>query len=211
MKHPQILDVYEKLYAAYGPQHWWPGDSPWEICVGAVLTQNTNWNNVERAIIRLKQAGPMSPETVINMTDGELEEAIMPSGFFRLKTRRLRAATAWWLENTAEDRPLWHGRDLSTFRRDLLAVNGVGPETADSILLYCFGLPTFVIDAYTRRIAERHLGIKDVADYHRLQSVFMDNLPGDVKIYNEYHALLVKAAKETCRKTACNSGCVLAN
>ena len=211
MKHPVILEAYERLYSTYGPQHWWPGDTPWEVCVGAVLTQNTNWGNVEKAIVRLKQAGELTPQFIAAMPDAALEEAIMPSGFFRLKTKRLRAVTGWWLTNTAEERPLWHGRDLARFRQDLLAVNGVGPETADSILLYCFNLPVFVIDAYTRRLAERHMGLGEIGDYHRLQQLFMDNLPPEAGIYNEYHALLVRAAKETCRKGGCTGKCILKN
>ena len=211
VKLPQIFAAYERLYAAYGPQYWWPGDSPWEIGVGAVLTQNTSWNNVEKAIVRLKTSGPMVPETVVSMTDADLEDAILPSGFFRLKTRRLRAFTAWWQSNTVADRPFWNGRGLPEFRRDLLAVNGIGPETADSVLLYCFDLPVFVIDAYTRRLAERHLGLGPVGDYHLLQQRFTENLPSDVRLYNEYHALIVRAAKESCRKNGCNDKCLLKN
>ncbi|MDD3119005.1 MAG: hypothetical protein PHQ27_07495 [Victivallales bacterium] len=211
MRQPQLLAAYEQLHAAYGPQHWWPGDSPWEIGIGAVLTQNTSWTNVEKAIAALKASGPLTPAVMAAMTDAELETAIMPSGFFRLKTRRLRAFTAWWQSNTAADRPVWNGRNLPEFRRDLLAINGIGPETADSILLYCFNLPVFVIDAYTRRLAERHFGLGRIDDYHHLQQIFMDNLPTDPAIYNEYHALIVRAAKEGCRKSGCNAECVLKN
>jgi len=211
VKNPAIPQAYKLLYAEYGPQHWWPGDTPWEVCVGAVLTQNTNWTNVEKAIVRLKQTGPLTPQFIQSMTDAELEYAIMPSGFFRLKTTRLRAVTSWWLANTAADRPLWRGRDLQQFRHDLMEVNGVGPETADSILLYCFDLPIFVIDAYTRRLAERHLGLGEIDDYHQLQQIFMNNLPVESEIYNEYHALIVRAAKETCRKSGCGEKCVLKN
>jgi len=210
MTRSLVLNTYELLYASYGPQYWWPGESPWEICVGAVLTQNTNWTNVEKAIVRLKAAGPLTPQQIIGMSDTALEEAIMPSGFFRLKNRRLRAVTHWWLEHVADDRPQWRGRSLTEYRRDLLLVNGVGPETADSILLYCFDLPVFVIDAYTRRIASRHLGAdrETVADYHQLQRFFTDALPVDARLYNEYHALLVRLAKECCRKSGCRNACL---
>lgn len=204
-----ILKAYELMLRAYGPQHWWPGDSPWEICVGAVLTQNTNWLNVEKAIGRLKSAGALSPEAVMSLSRDDLEEAIMPSGFFRLKAERLLAVTCWWLANTVDDSPNWRGRDLEAFRDDLLAVKGVGPETADSILLYCFDLPCFVIDAYTRRIGARHLGLDGTLEYHRLRRIFTEALPSDPGIYNEYHALLVRTAKEACRKGQCMDCCPL--
>jgi len=205
-----LTAAYDEMYEAYGPQYWWPGDSPWEICVGAVLTQNTNWGNVEKAIALIKQANALDPEVIIDMPRADLEDAIRPSGFFRLKADRLLSVTRWWFDNVDEnDRPVWKGRGLEEYRRDLLAVKGVGPETADSILLYCFDLPTFVIDAYTKRIVSRHFGISADIDYHKLQKIFMDNLPVDPVLYNEYHALIVRAAKEHCRKNVCEPGCPL--
>lgn len=209
-----IIDAYSRLLAFYGPQHWWPGETPWEICTGAVLTQNTNWTNVEKAILALKRAEALCPRLVLSMPVAELEMLIQPSGFFRIKSVRLREAAAWWLENVdAADEPIWRGRSLEIFRRDLLAVKGIGPETADSILLYCFELPVFVIDAYTRRIAIRHLGIAaaDKLEYHQLQRLFTEALPCDPQLYNEYHALLVRMAKDYCRKSVCLDGCPLGN
>lgn len=209
-----IGEAYRRLYRAYGPQHWWPGETPWEICTGAVLTQNTSWTNVEKAIAGLKQEDALCPRRTLDIDAAELERLLQPSGFFRIKTVRLREAARWWLDNVdADDRPIWRGRSLSEFRRDLLAVKGIGPETADSILLYAFNQPVFVIDAYTRRIAVRHLGMAtaDRMDYHALQQVFMAALPSDAQLFNEYHALLVKMAKEHCRKAICRSGCPLNN
>ncbi len=210
MNRELLIAAYDVMYKAYGPQHWWPGDTPWEICVGAVLTQNTNWGNVEKAIALIKQANALDPNVIIDMPRADLEEAIRPSGFFRLKADRLLEVTRWWFDNVDKnDQPVWKGRGLEEYRCDLLAVKGVGPETADSILLYCFDLPTFVIDAYTKRIFSRHFGISPDIDYHELQKIFMNNLPVDPVLYNEYHALIVRAAKEHCRKNACEADCPL--
>ncbi|MBN2642422.1 MAG: hypothetical protein JXR78_12275 [Victivallales bacterium] len=209
MKGKFLLKIYEELLRVYGHQHWWPGDTPWEICVGAVLTQNTSWTNVEKAIARLKTANALKPDAVLRLSRAELEDALMPSGFFRIKADRLLKVTRWWLGNVIDDKPLWQGRTPAEFRRDLLCVHGVGPETADSIMLYCFQQPFFVIDAYTRRIFSRHFQLEEKMDYHHLQSIFMDNLPADHQLFNEYHALIVKAAKEHCRKNQCLEGCPL--
>ncbi len=199
--------IYKELFKVYGPQYWWPGDSPWEICVGAVLTQNTNWSNVEKAIANLKRAKSLCPVKIRKMPLAKLEEAIHPSGFYRLKAQRLLAVTGWWLENVKEDRLNPRGKALSFWRESILSVKGVGPETADSILLYSFNLPTFVIDAYTKRIMSRHFGFKPDIAYHDLQKYFMDNLPADPKLFNEFHALFVRMAKDHCRKSGCMEGC----
>ncbi len=199
--------IYKKLFAAYGPQHWWPGDSPWEICVGAVLTQNTNWGNVEKAIANLKRGKSLCPVKIRKMPIADLEKAIHPSGFYRLKARRLLAVTDWWLANVKDDRLVPGEKNPAFWRESILSVNGVGPETADSIMLYSFNLPTFVIDAYTKRIMSRHFGFKPDIGYHELQKQFMDNLPADPKLFNEFHALFVRMAKEHCRKGACLKGC----
>jgi len=204
----KLQRIYDVLYKTYGPQYWWPGDTPWEICVGAVLTQNTNWSNVEKAIVNLKVANKLSPEKIMAMPDSELEEALKPSGYFRIKTQRLKNVTRWWLDNVVSDK-LSSSKKLSVWRESILSVNGVGPETADSILLYSFNLPTFVIDAYTRRIVARHCGTSEDIDYHELQALFMNNLPADYTLFNEYHALLVRMAKDDCRKSFCSEKCPL--
>jgi len=207
-----IQRAYQTMLETYGPQHWWPGDTPWEICTGAILTQNTSWSNVEKAISRLKAAAVMTPQLTLELPLPELEYLLQPSGCFRVKAVRLQAAARWWLDQIDDtNQPRWRGRDLNGFRRDLLQVNGIGPETADSIMLYSFSLPTFVIDAYTRRIAVRHLKIPHAAamDYHELQHIFTCALPADAALFNEYHALLVQTAKSHCRKVECTSDCPL--
>ena len=141
MKKIDLLKLYELLYEVYGPQHWWPGETPWEICVGAILTQNTNWGNVEKAIFNLKKSNSICPVKIRNMPLSELESAIRPSGYFHLKAQRLLAVTDWWLENVKSDKLHPAGKPLSFWRESILNVKGVGPETADSILLYSFNLP----------------------------------------------------------------------
>jgi len=207
-----IQRAYQTMLETYGPQHWWPGDTPWEICTGAILTQNTSWSNVEKALSRLKAAAVMTPQRTLELSLPELEYLLQPSGCFRVKAVRLQAAARWWIDQIDDtNQPRRRGRDLNSFRRDLLQVNGIGPETADSILLYSFSLPTFVIDAYTRRIAVRHLNIPHAAtmDYHELQHIFTCALPADAALFNEYHALLVQTAKSHCRKVECASDCPL--
>ncbi len=204
----RIARGFDILSARFGRQYWWPGGSPWEICTGAVLTQNTSWNNVEKAIALMKSAGAMDPQVVAELPDAELEDLIRPSGFFRIKTRRLKNMAAWWLANV-RDSKLPSGHPAAEWRRRLLDVNGIGPETADSILLYCFNLPFFVIDAYTRRISARHFDTDPDISYHELQKLFMENLPASEELFNEYHALLVRNAKACCRKNICLEDCPL--
>jgi len=208
-KKLDLIKIYESLYKEYGPQHWWPGDTPWEVCVGAVLTQNTSWTNVEMAISNLQKLNSICPVKIKNMPLAKLENAIHPSGFYRLKARRLLAVTDWWLANVENDKLHPPGKSLASWRESILSVKGVGPETADSILLYSFNLPTFVIDAYTRRIMSRHFGSNPDIAYHELQKYFMDNLPSDPQLFNEFHALFVRMAKEHCRKSGCREGCPL--
>lgn len=204
----RIAQGFDILSASFGKQHWWPGDSPWEICTGAVLTQNTNWNNVEKAIALIKSADAMSPRVIAELPVSTLEELLRPSGFFRIKAQRLRNMAAWWLANV-RDSKLPGDRAGTEWRRQLLEINGIGPETADSILLYCFNQPLFVIDAYTRRISARHFGTSPDISYSNLQRMFMQNLPDSVELFNEYHALLVRNAKEYCRKNICLEDCPL--
>lgn len=201
--------VFDLLLARYGPQHWWPGDSPLEIMIGAVLVQNTNWRNAERAIANLREAGMLDPERLLAAHDEELEELLKPAGYFRVKSRRLRNLLRHLVDrhDGSIERMFEHSTDA--LREELLAINGIGPETADSILLYAGGKPTFVVDAYTARVLARHGWIDADAGYHDIQAEFLVSLPRDVAMYNEYHALLVRVGKEHCGKTAKCAGCPL--
>jgi endonuclease-3 related protein len=209
-RRDRLLAMYRAMLAGLGPSRWWPGDTPFEVAVGAVLTQNTNWTNVERAIANLKAAGPFTCEALLAMPVPELEERLRPAGYFRLKTRRLRNFLEFLRDAAGHRIEALAERDLPSLREALLAVKGVGPETADSILLYALGRPVFVIDAYTFRILSRHGLVPEEAGYHELQDLFMDVLPSDAALFNEYHALLVRVAKAWCAKAAPRcAGCPL--
>jgi endonuclease-3 related protein len=196
-----LREVYDRLLEAFGPQHWWPGQSPLEILVGAVLVQNTNWTNVERAIENLRDNDVLDPESLYAVPQEELEELIRPAGYFRVKARRLRALLEFIVERFGGSLDAMFAVGLPTLREELLTVHGIGPETADSILLYAGGLPTFVVDAYTYRIFTRHGWIEFDNDYHGIQEHFESHLPQDAAMYNEYHALLVRLGKDYCRKS----------
>ena len=201
-----IRQLFDILFDCYGPQRWWPCQTGlrWEIIAGAILTQNTAWTNVEKAIGNLLSADVMSPETVLETPDDKLQELIRPAGFFTQKCAYLKAVAAFMLER---EHALEQSTDVWALRKELLSVKGVGRETADSILLYAFNKPIFVIDAYTRRVAERHLHLDGTLHYDTLQKIFMDALPPDVAIYNEYHALIVALCKESCHKSGCGEIC----
>lgn len=200
-------EVYEKLFSAYGPRRWWPGDSAFEIMVGAVLTQNTAWINVEKAIANLKRARMLSAKAIIETDPRRLAKLIRPSGYFNVKAKRLRALCRW----VVAEGGLRHLARMSTeeLRRALLAVHGIGPETADDILLYAFERPVFVIDAYTRRVFMRLGAIEGREPYETLRRAFEASLGENVPLYNEYHALIVRHGKETCRKRPLCHGCCL--
>ena len=201
-----IRKFFDILFEYYGPQRWWPCQSRerWEIITGTILTQNTAWTNVEKAIGNLLSSGVMSPEKVLATPDTELQELIRPAGFFTQKCAYLKAMAAFMLERESA---FEQSTDVWALRKELLSVKGVGRETADSILLYAFNKPIFVIDAYTRRIAQRHLQLDGTLHYDILQKIFMDALPPDVAIYNEYHALIVALCKESCHKAGCGEIC----
>jgi len=205
-----LKEVYDRLFAAYGPQHWWPGDTPLEVMIGAVLVQNTSWQNVEKAIDNLKQHDLLEPHALYRLPPEELEPLIRPAGYFRVKARRLRNLLAFLVEHHDGSLEAMFHSDRADLREALLGINGIGPETADSILLYAGGLPTFVVDAYTHRVFARHGWIEVDADYHAIQDHFQSGLPQDVALYNEYHALLVRVGKLHCRKTPKCDGCPLA-
>ncbi len=196
----RLDQLFQRLYRHYGPQHWWPGETPFEVMVGAVLTQNTNWGNVSRAIDNLKQAKALSLPALLALPMEELARLIRPAGYYNLKARRLRnllEMLATEMDGRLER--LWE-LPLDEARQRLLAVKGVGPETADSILLYAGQKPVFVVDAYTFRILGRHDLADEGMDYHDLQQRFMKHLPPETRLYNEYHALLVRLGKERCKK-----------
>ena len=195
-----LTEVYDRLLDALGPQHWWPAQSPFEVIVGAVLVQNTNWQNVERAIDNLRQADLLEPHALYEVPLEALEVLVRPAGYFRIKARRLRGLLKFLVERYDGSLEAMFGGDPSALREDLLAVHGIGPETADSILLYAGGLPVVVVDAYTHRVLARHGWIGFDADYHTIQDHFQSSLAEDVSLYNEYHALFVRVGKEYCRK-----------
>jgi endonuclease-3 related protein len=194
-----LLKIFERLYSFYGPQHWWPGETPFEIAVGAILTQNTNWGNVEKAITNLKAAGLLSPEKLEEIQEGRLAELIRPAGYFNIKAKRLKAFISLLMNSYQGSMKKMKKEDLQYLRHKLLEVNGIGPETADSILLYALGKPVFVIDAYTRRVLSRHNILPYDAPYEEYQRLFHEGLDEDVPLFNEYHALFVRVGKDFCR------------
>jgi endonuclease-3 related protein len=196
-----LREVYQRLFDSLGPQHWWPGQSPFEVMVGAVLTQNTNWQNVEKAIRNLRQADLLEPRALHAVPTEELEELIRPAGYFRIKARRLHNLLEMLVDRYGGSLETMFGSGLPDLREELLTVSGIGPETADSILLYAGGLPIFVVDAYTYRVLTRHGWIDFQAGYQEIQDLFQSSLPEDTALYNEYHALLVRVGKEFCRKS----------
>ena len=195
-----LEDMFAAMRGALGPSGWWPAASDFEVAVGAVLTQNTAWGNVEKAVARLREAGCLEARALHALPEAELAELIRPAGFFRVKARRLRNLLAWLQSACNYDLTALRGRDLTALRAELLAVSGIGPETADCILCYAVGLPSFVVDAYTRRIFARHGLVPENIGYAELREMFMAALPPDTAVYNEYHALLVRVAKNWCRK-----------
>jgi endonuclease III related protein len=197
-----LNEVYRRLFDAFGPQQWWPGETPFEVMVGAVLTQNTNWQNVERAIANLRRADLLEPRALYEVPLEELEELIRPAGYFRVKARRLHCLLEFFVTRYDGSVEAMLATPADRLREELLAVSGIGPETADSILLYACELPVFVVDAYTYRIFTRHGWIGFDADYHTIQDLFQGpgGLPADPATFNEYHALLVRLGKHFCRK-----------
>jgi len=205
-----LKEVYDRLFAAYGPRGWWPADSPFEVIVGAILVQNTAWENVRKAIDHLRQRDLLEPRALHDVPLEELEDLIRPVGYYRVKARRLRNLLDFLVSRYDGSLEAMFRVPLARLREELLRVNGVGPETADSILLYAGGLPTFVVDAYTYRVVTRHGWLDFDADYDAIQDYFQSGLPEDVRLYNEYHALLVEVGKRHCRKRPVCQGCPLA-
>ena len=201
----KILSIYKTLSARYGNLHWWPAKTPYEVMVGAILTQNTAWGNVEKAIANF--GDQLTPEFVQGADIKKLSEIIHPAGFFNQKSVYLKNMTDWYAKYSF-DVPTVRRESLEKLRPELLSVKGIGKETADSILLYTFGFPTFVVDAYTTRLCERYpIDIKK--DYDSIKACFEKSLPKDVDVYNNFHAMIVINAKDHCRKKPLCTGCPL--
>jgi endonuclease-3 related protein len=205
----RLMEMYRLLYEHFGPQHWWPGETQLEIIVGAVLTQNTNWKNVEKAIRNLKERNLLSLEALHGLSLLELAEAVRPAGFYNLKAKRLRNLLDLIMRRYEGDLQGFLAERPSTLRDALLSVRGIGRETADSILLYAAQIPVFVIDAYTYRILHRHGMADEQVTYDELQALFMENLPEDPQLFNEFHALIVRTGKDHCRKSPRCEACPL--
>lgn len=196
----KLPEIYQRLLHAFGPQHWWPGDSPFEIAVGAILTQNTNWSNVEKAIHNLKKQNALAVKSIHDMPVQKLAELIKPAGYFNVKAKRLKNFIHFLMNKYHGSMKRIGDGDMQVIRKNLLDVNGIGPETADSILLYALGKPVFVIDAYTKRVLSRHGIIGDENSYNEFQELFHASLKKNVRLFNEYHALFVKVGKTYCKR-----------
>ena len=206
-----LLEIYNILHKQFGPQHWWPAETPFEVIVGAILTQNTAWTNVSKAIDNLKKEDHLLPHALHSLPLPRLAGLIRPSGYYNIKAKRLKEFLKFLFNEYDGSLDKMFKTNLSELREKLLKINGIGPETADSILLYAGNYPIFVIDAYTKRILQRHNIINDGIDYHPLQRLFMNNLPEDADLFNEYHALIVKTAKDFCKKKPLCDICPLNN
>ncbi|MDD2751780.1 MAG: endonuclease III domain-containing protein [Candidatus Omnitrophica bacterium] len=191
---------YAKLYRHFGTQQWWPAETPFEVMVGAILTQNTSWQNVEKAIVNLKKKKVLSAKKLHSLTEKKLAALIKPCGFYHLKANRLKTFLKFFFSKYNGNTKKMAAGNIHNLRKELLMVKGIGPETADSILLYALNKPVFVVDAYTKRILSRHKLITEDATYQEVQDLFMCNLKHQAKLFNEYHALLVKLAKDFCLK-----------
>ena len=209
MAQTQLIDIYHALLERFGPQHWWPGETEFEMMVGAVLTQNTNWGNVEKALTNLKNAGLLTADKIDKLPPQRLAELVKPAGYFNIKAKRLKNLIHWLCAtydgNLDNLRPL----SVDRLREELLSINGVGRETADSIILYALKKPTFVVDAYTHRILSRHHLIDREAGYEDIKEFCQSHLPEDVQLYNEFHALIVKLGKTYCKTRPQCPGCPL--
>ena len=196
----KLIKLYDILYEAFGPQYWWPADTDFEIIIGAILTQNTAWSNVEKAVKNLTRERLLTPRAMKNVRKRKLASLIRPSGYYNLKATRLKTFTNFLFKRYGGSLKRMFSREMTRLRRELLNVNGLGKETVDSILLYAGKKPVFVIDAYTKRILSRHGMIEEGSDYDSAQNLFMSSLPRDCSLFGEYHALLVKLAKDICKK-----------
>ncbi len=199
-KSRNLREYYRLLRAHFGHQHWWPGDTPFEICVGAILTQNTAWANVEKAIGNLKRARALSPRALHRLSEKQVAQLIRPAGYFNVKARRLKAFVDFLFEQYHGSVSRMWKEELTALRTKLLAVNGIGPETADSMLLYAAKQPIFVVDAYTKRVLVRHGLVKQSATYDEVQQLFHSKLKAhDPRLFNDFHAQFVAVGKTYCQ------------
>ncbi|KYH30511.1 ultraviolet N-glycosylase/AP lyase [Moorella mulderi DSM 14980] len=196
----RLIAIYNRLYNYFGPRHWWPADTSFEVIVGAILTQNVAWKNVEQAIANLKAAGLLDPEAMYRATTAELEPHIRPAGYFRTKAKKLKAFVEHLWKRYNGSLTAMFSRPLAELRPEILAIYGIGPETADAILCYAGNYPIMVMDAYTRRVFSRLGFFDEKITYQGMQEFFMANLPQDQYLYNEYHALIDGLANQLCRK-----------
>ena len=196
----RLLQLYQQLFGHFGPQHWWPAETPLEVVLGAILTQNTNWSNVEKALANLRRAGALTVVRLAALPDEELQQLIRPAGFFRQKTARIKRFIRHLEDHHRGELKRLLNQELNRARHELLALDGIGPETADSILLYAGGLASFVIDAYTVRLLLRLELIDSDPGYDVLRLAIMQSLPVDAELFNEFHALIVRTCKLYCRK-----------
>jgi endonuclease-3 related protein len=206
-----LIDIHRRLLDRFGPQHWWPAEEPFEVIVGAILTQSAAWGNVEKAIANLKAAEALPPKKLRQLPLPKLAKLVHPCGYYNAKALKLKSFAFWLGNHYNDDLDRLFVTDTDDLRRQLLSVHGIGQETADSILLYAAGKPVFVIDAYTRRIISR-IGLSPSKDsYAGYQAFFMDNLPADAGLFNEYHALLVRLGKDVCRRRPLCPQCCLSD
>jgi endonuclease-3 related protein len=204
-----LLDLYDRLLRYYGPQGWWPAESRFEVMVGAILTQAVAWSNVEKAVANLKAAQSLDFASLHRLPVEELAPLLRPAGYYNAKARKLKALVTHLHDHYQFDLDVLFSQSLRVLRDELLSIHGIGPETADSIVLYAAGQPVFVVDGYTRRLCSR-LGLaSDTSGYDDLQALFEDNLPRETELFQEYHALIVQHAKTTCRKQPLCSDCLL--
>lgn len=204
-----LLETYRALREAFGYRNWWPADTPFEVIVGTVLTQRTNWANAERAIAALKEAGLMAPGLLAGMDRESLESLIRPAGYYRQKAARLLRLVGWLVERTGGDLAALEPLSTDELRQELLGLSGIGPETADCILLYALSRPTFVVDTYTKRVVVRHGLLDGACGYSDLKELFESNLADDVELFKDYHAQLVEVGKRYCRTTPLCGACPL--
>ena len=202
----KLLELFHQLQAEHGNLRWWPADTPFEVALGAILTQATAWRNVEKALDNLKAADAFTPEKIHSIPQDTLEELLRPSGYFRVKTKKVRAFVSHIVERPFD---VMFQQNVSELRKELLSIYGVGPETADSIILYAAEKLSFVVDTYTYRLFSRLGWIEGNFHYERLRALFMDNLPHDVVLFNEYHALIVRHGARVCKKTPVCEACCL--
>ena len=208
---PRLMDIYHRFHAAYGPQHWWPGESQFEIIAGAILTQSAAWTNVEKALVKMRAAGCWSLEAVHQLPEAELAQLVRSSGYFNAKARKLKAFAAHVAVNYQGDLERFFAKPVGPLRQELLSIHGIGEETADDIIVYAAGKTSFVIASYTRRIMDRMGIAPDAArpKYGDYQAIFHNNLTHDTQFFNEFHALWDRHAKEACAKTPRCEGCCL--